>query len=84
MARLKLQHPSRAILVHMPTALLDKLDAKAREIGTTRSHLIRQALAESMLTAVPKPADPAEVDKRRTCGKANLSFKSAWSRIKLG
>jgi hypothetical protein len=45
--RPKLTHPSRAILVHIPTADLDQLDAEAQTAKTSRSELIRQRILTS-------------------------------------
>ena len=42
--RSKLQHPSRTILLHLPTALLERLDADALAAQTSRSELIRRRL----------------------------------------
>ena len=53
MTRPKLLHPSRAVLVHIPTTDLEHLDAEARAAKTSRSEIIRRRLRTSM-------ASPAE------------------------
>jgi hypothetical protein len=45
MRRAMLDHPSRPILVHVPTTLLDYLDGLARAAQTSRSEVIRRRLA---------------------------------------
>lgn len=37
--------PSRAVLIHIPIELLDRLDEAATVLGLNRSELIRSALA---------------------------------------
>src|SRR6266571_3099189 len=67
MRRATLDHPSRAILIHIPTGTLDHLDAVAREAHLSRSEVVRQLLAppielcaarheEAMATAQDQPA----------------------------
>src|SRR5436190_15821901 len=48
MKRPKLSHPSRAILVHIPTVALEQLDLAARSAQTSRSELIRQRIMTPM------------------------------------
>jgi hypothetical protein len=45
MRRAILDHPTRPILVHVPTTLLDYLDGVARKAQMSRSEVIRQRLA---------------------------------------
>jgi Ribbon-helix-helix protein, copG family len=54
MRRAALNHPSRAILIHVPAVSLEHLDAVAREGHVSRSEVIRQLLAPPVeLRATP-------------------------------
>src|SRR5436190_22665541 len=67
MKRPKLSHPSRAILVHIPTVALEQLDLAARSTQTSRSELIRQRIMEATKdiasTNAEQPSKPSTTVK---------------------
>jgi hypothetical protein len=74
----KRSHPSRPVLVHLPLALIDRLDHIARANGVTRSELIRSRLCNSVNEqavrddlAQPSQANPSPLEL----------FKRQWRRI---
>lgn len=83
MKRPTLMHPSRAVLIHIPTAVLDHLDAAARASNppTTRSELIRQLVMAPMEKVAPNNAKPQEPARREPEPASLASFKEAWGRM---
>ena len=75
--RSKLQHPSKAILVHVPVETIDRLDFAAHSYRVTRSELIRQ-----LLNVPINPGGPKRVEevKREI---AEEIFKKSWNQINL-
>ena len=67
MKRPKLSHPSRAILVHIPTVALEQLDSAAQAAQTSRSELIRQRIMTPMehiaSTDAEQPSKPSTTMK---------------------
>ena len=83
MKRPTLTHPSRAVLVHIPTAVLDHLDSAARASNppTTRSELIRRLVMAPMEKVAPNNVMPEQRATQEVKPASGPSFKEAWARM---
>jgi hypothetical protein len=46
MAHIRLDHPTRPVLIHLPIAMVEELDLTAQDAKISRSELIRRRLAK--------------------------------------
>jgi crotonobetainyl-CoA:carnitine CoA-transferase CaiB-like acyl-CoA transferase len=83
MKRTALAHPSKAILIHIPTASLDHLDGIARETQLSRSEIIRQMLSPPAESDAPTRGAEAPNEQPAGCPAPGTS-QQACGRIKLG
>lgn len=69
--------PSRAVLIHIPIGLLDRLDEAATELGLNRSELIRTALARDHAQNILVDILNKNKKKNKTKNKSEKP-KSSW------